>query len=117
MSEPIAATVLILGLALCVGPLVLAVRARRPVWIALSALWLLISLVPLSAFASPELTYWAAWARCGHQPAIASNFAARYSYDLPGDSNYGPSLFVAAYFCTTTQAEDAGYHRGLGQAK
>jgi hypothetical protein len=103
------------GLAICAGPLVFAIRARRRIWIAASAAWLLISLVPLSAFAIPEVTYWAAWARCGHQPVIASNFAAAYSYDIPGDFDYGPSLFASAYFCTASQAEQAGYHRGLGR--
>jgi hypothetical protein len=98
VSEVIAAAVLVVAIVVCWGPMVMAIRAGRRLWIALSAVWLLLTLIPLGAFAIPELTYWAAWARCGKQPAIASNFAAGDWYDLPGDIGYGPSIFAAAYF-------------------
>jgi hypothetical protein len=114
MSEAVAAAALLLGIAICGGPLILAIRGRRRIWIVLSAIWLLLSLVPMAAFAVPEVSYWVAWARCGQQPAIASNFAAGDWYDLPGDYNYGPSLFDAGYYCNAAAAERAGYHRGLG---
>ena len=117
VSELPAGVAIVVGLTLCAGPLVLAIRNRRKLWIALGAAWLIIGLLPLSLFAIPEITYWAAWARCGQQPAIASNFAAGDWYDLPGDYAYGPSIFTSAYFCNAQQAEKAGYHRGLGPIK
>ncbi|HVC99554.1 MAG TPA: hypothetical protein VNG93_00195 [Candidatus Dormibacteraeota bacterium] len=117
MTELLAAAFLLLGLVACLSPLYLAIRARRRLWIALGAAWLLLALLPLMAFAIPEVTYWAAWARCGSQPAIASNFAAGDWYDLPGDIGYGPSLFASGYYCSARDAERAGYHRGLGPAR
>ena len=55
--------------------------------------------------------YLVAWARCGHRPAIASSFAASYTYRLPGDLDYGPNLFDDSYPCSAKGAEAAGYHR------
>ena len=51
-----------------------------------------------------------AYVRCGHQPIEASRFAAGDSYQLPGDSGYGPNLW-AEYFCSETDARAAGFHR------
>jgi hypothetical protein len=75
VNEVLAAGFLLLGLVACLSPLYLAIRARRRLWIALGAIWLLLSVVPLMAFAIPEVTYWATWARCGNQPAGLAQLA------------------------------------------
>jgi hypothetical protein len=55
--------------------------------------------------------YLVAWARCGHRPAVATDFAASYMYMVPGDPNYGPHVFDSRYPCSAEAAEAAGYHR------
>ena len=47
---------------------------------------------------------------CGSPPVSASDFAASFSYELPGDEGYGPGPFQQ-YFCTENQAQSAGYRR------
>ena len=60
---------------------------------------------------------WVVWLNqariCGHQPVIASKFAAGYSYSLPGEPHYQPGLFpvfAPVYFCTEGEALGRGYH-------
>lgn len=84
-------------------------RALAVAWaVATVPPYALVALVPDTAFA-------ANWAKCGSLPVAASNFAAGDWYDLPGDTDYGPSVFVTQYFCSAGEAERAGYHRGLGR--
>lgn len=47
---------------------------------------------------------------CGKPPISASDFAASFSYEIPGDEGYGPGLFQK-YFCTEDAARNAGYRR------
>lgn len=46
--------------------------------------------------------------RCGQLPVAATNFAAAYTFELPGEKGYGPSIFNQ-YFCTRKEAEHAGF--------
>ena len=49
--------------------------------------------------------------RCGRQPVEATNFAAAYSYDLPGDREYSYfPILVTSYYCTEAEAKKAGYN-------
>jgi hypothetical protein len=73
--------------------------------------------VPIALLLTAPLTVpWAVWLNqvglCGHQPVIASDFAAGYSYALPGDPDYQPGFFpfMPTYFCTEDQAKAHGYH-------
>ncbi|MDO8335286.1 MAG: hypothetical protein Q7T74_00695, partial [Candidatus Saccharibacteria bacterium] len=50
-------------------------------------------------------------AKCGGLPVESSNFAASFSYNLPGDKAYGIQPLSYYEFCTATQAENEGYHR------
>lgn len=77
----------------------------------------LIGLYVLSLF----IPYFAAYSwypiyfvKCGGQPVLASDFAAGYTYDAPGDRYY--SVFATDhFFCSTQEAEAAGYrHNTLG---
>lgn len=68
----------------------------------------------LFASGSGYLGYGLAFVRCGgHQPVIASNFAAAHSYILPGEKFYSPSVF-SEYFCTQIEAEKAGFRPQAG---
>ncbi len=49
------------------------------------------------------------YARCGHQPVVASRFAAGNEYILPSQSGYGPNMF-SEYYCTEAEANAAGFH-------
>ena len=55
------------------------------------------------------LPFLAATIKCGHLPVIASDFAASYSYTLPGHNGYFPSIFNR-YFCSEAEAQAAGYN-------
>lgn len=49
--------------------------------------------------------------QCGGLPVESSNFAASYSYKLPGDRDYGLNPFGYYEFCTAAEAEREGYSR------
>jgi hypothetical protein len=107
------------GLLLWLGPLVAAGRRRpRSTWLfGVAVVWALLAAGPvLLVDVVPQGAFLATWIRCGREPAIASNFAAGDWYDLPGDMDYGPTLFSSGFYCTAADAERAGYHRGLGPA-
>lgn len=54
--------------------------------------------------------YFIAYFRCGAKaPIAATNFAASWSYRLPGERGYGPHPFNNKYYCTQAEAEQAGY--------
>jgi hypothetical protein len=79
---------------------------------------LLLGIVAVLLVTSPVTVAWAAWlvadARCGGPPVAATRFAAADTYDLPGDSNYGPGVFpiiLPDYYCTKADAEAHGFHR------
>jgi hypothetical protein len=81
-------------------------------WIAALAAWVVLVCLPVIGFLDGAyIAFEVATIRCGHQPAIATEFAAGYTYELPGDPGYGPSLFKATFYCTAGEAEAAGYHR------
>jgi hypothetical protein len=63
------------------------------------------------------LPYSIAFARCLKPPILASTFAASYSYEMPGDSTYGPGPFISAYYCSPSEAEAAGFQRTPFQNK
>jgi hypothetical protein len=74
--------------------------------------WAVLAGVPyLFLFGVPWTFFLLNTARCARLPAVATNFAAAYSYALPGDYDYGAGPFDSAYFCTAAEAERAGYHR------
>ena len=86
------------------GLLVWAVRRRgigrwRAIWIGALAVWCLIWIPIALLLASPFIAFEVATIQCGRQPAIATNFAAAYSYEMPGDLDYGPSIFSSGYYC------------------
>ena len=80
----------------------------------------LIILIPVAIVllaTTPYTVPWAIWLNevrtCGHQPVVASDFAAGYWYALPGDPHYQPGYFplvMPTYFCTEDQAREHGYH-------
>lgn len=84
---------------------------RRVIWLAALAAWLAITVPITWVFGAPYLTFELATFRCGHQPVVATNFAADYRYSRPGDPDYGPTLFATTYYCSSSDAEAAGYHR------
>jgi hypothetical protein len=88
-----------------------ATLKRRVVWLAVLCGWLAISVPFFWIFDSPYVTFEAATIKCGHEPVIATNFAAGYSYTLPGDAGYGPNMFNNTYYCSAADAEAAGYRR------
>lgn len=71
--------------------------------------WILIFLIVLNLFTG-VLSYGFMTVRCGHLPITASTFASDYHYYTPGQSGYGPSMFHNAYFCSTEEAEKAGFN-------
>lgn len=83
-------------------------QSKRPAYIALIVL--LGSLVFLAGIGSGVLQYSLAAVGCMKAPVAASSFMAGYSYDLPGDSGYGPSPFNE-YYCSEQEAIKAGFHR------
>lgn len=107
-------TVLSIGVAALALWLTLRQRTRRGrlIGLAVLAIWLALSVPIAWTFDSPYVSYELAVNQCGHQPVIATNFAAGYTYDLPGDAGYGPSIFNNTYYCTAAEAEAAGYRRG-----
>lgn len=88
-------------------------RKRRLFGLVLLAVWLAIGVPIMWEFDSPYVRYEQAVIACGHQPVIATNFAAGYTYDLPGDPGYGPGIFSDTYYCSAKDAEAAGYRRFL----
>jgi hypothetical protein len=83
----------------------------RRVWIGVLAAWIVICIPVFWIVDSPYLGFEIATVQCGRQPAIATNFAAADSYEMPGDLDYGPSIFSSGYYCSAAEAEAAGYHR------
>lgn len=69
-------------------------------------------LVVLGGLGSGKLQYGIAYVRCGGAPIEASRFMASYSYSLPTDSTYRPSIF-SEYFCTEAEAQKKGFHRSV----
>lgn len=88
-----------------------ATSARRAIWVGVLVVWVVVSVPITWVFGGPYLRFELATIQCGHQPAIATNFAAAHRYSLPGDFDYRPSLFADTYYCTASDAEAAGYRR------
>jgi hypothetical protein len=84
---------------------------RRVIWLAALAAWLAISLPIMRLLAWPYVTFELATLQCGHQPVVATNFAAGHRYTRAGDPDYGPSFLANTYYCSPSDAEAAGYHR------
>lgn len=84
---------------------------RRIIGLGILAVGLAVSVPIAWEFDSPYIRYQQAVIACGHPPVIATNFAAGYTYDLPGDPGYGPNIFNDRYYCSTNDAEAAGYRR------
>jgi hypothetical protein len=57
---------------------------------------------------SGVLQYTFATIRCMSTPVAASDFMAGYTYELPGEKGYGPSIFNK-YYCTEQGAKNAGF--------
>ena len=49
--------------------------------------------------------------RCGRQPIAVSDFAASYSYRLPGDATYRRDSLFQDYVCSEAEARRKGYER------
>jgi hypothetical protein len=88
-----------------------ATLKRRLIGIGALAIWLAVSVPIVWQFDSPYVRYEQAVIVCGHQPVIATSFAAGYTHDLPGDPGYGPGMFSNTYHCSAKDAEAAGYRR------
>lgn len=71
-----------------------------------------LALVLLAGLGNGYLQYSVAYVACGGRPISASSFAASYSYELPGESGYGPRVFNR-YFCTEQQAKAAGFRHSV----
>lgn len=69
----------------------------------------LVLLLLIIGVVSGQISYMTAYVKCGTAPINATKFAASRSYFLPGEQGYGPSPYNSAYFCTQTEAEEAGY--------
>ncbi len=80
-------------------------------WLIALVVSLVINLPVVAWYDLPVAGFFVATAQCGHQPVIVSNFAAGYSYYLPGDADYGPGLFQDQYVCSEADARAAGYRR------
>ncbi len=72
--------------------------------------WLVLSYVGISILDGPFIGFELAAIRCGHEPVIASEFAASYSYQLPGDPDYKPAIFADTFFCSAAEAQAGGYN-------
>ncbi|GGS62745.1 hypothetical protein GCM10010176_001010 [Nonomuraea spiralis] len=48
--------------------------------------------------------------RCGGLPVVATGLAASMSYNVPGDEDYGVTLFDGPFFCTEKEAKAADFH-------
>ncbi len=79
---------------------------------------LLLGIVAVLLVTSPVTIAWAMWlaadAGCGGPPVAASRFAGADTYDLPGDSNYGPGVFpivLPEYYCSEADAKAHGFKR------
>ncbi len=68
-----------------------------------------ILLVLFSPYVFSYLKYDYYYLRCGGSPVMATDFAASYTYKLPGQSGYKPTIFDE-YYCTEAQAKAAGFH-------
>jgi len=61
------------------------------------------------------ITYWSAYAECGHKPIMLTNKSGQpgtKKYIPPSNPSYSsidPSLTASGYVCTEQQAIDAGY--------
>lgn len=88
---------------------------RRRLMHVLAIVWAVLTFPPYALLILvPDTAFAVNWAQCGGRPpVIASNFAAGDFYELPGDYEYGPSIFASAYYCSAAEAEHAGYHRGI----
>lgn len=51
--------------------------------------------------------------KCGGLPVVATDFAAAYTYDKPGDRFYSVSYFTSHYFCNESEAQAAGYRHNV----
>jgi hypothetical protein len=79
--------------------------------------WLVITVLIALGLSAPLSVPWAIWLNevriCGHEPVIATDFAAGYSYALPGDPHYyDPGIFpllTPRYFCTEDEAKAHSY--------
>lgn len=47
--------------------------------------------------------------KCGGLPVVANDFAAAYTYKIPGDTQYAVTPFTT-YFCSEDEAKRAGFH-------
>jgi hypothetical protein len=88
-------------------------RSRRAM-----RLILLLAIFAVLLVTSPVTVAWAIWAgavaRCGGPPVVANSFAAADTYDLPGQSGYGPGIFpiiLPEYYCTEADARAHGFRK------
>lgn len=84
-------------------------RYRKPLIIAstIVAIYVILLFIPGIA---PYAQYPLYLVKCGGMPIAASNFAAGYDYQRPGDAGYEITPFTNRYFCTEGEAQAAGYH-------
>ena len=99
--------------ALVAAAVLLATRWKARPWLKAATVALaMVILLPVTLVVGfPAATWGLNAARCGRRPAIASTFAAAYSYSLPGDDDYFPSILNNTYFCTAQEAEKGGFNR------
>jgi hypothetical protein len=70
---------------------------------------------------TPVAVLYGPWAymtlRCRHQPVAISDFAASYSYRLPGDQGYRRGSLLQDYVCSEAEAKRRGYERADEEAE
>lgn len=70
------------------------------------ALYLTALFVP---FIAPFARYPIYFIKCGGRPVVATDFAAAYTYRVPGSDDYGVDSLVTDFFCTEAEAQSAGF--------
>ncbi|MHB8508081.1 MAG: hypothetical protein ACYDGR_05450 [Candidatus Dormibacteria bacterium] len=105
--------VLLVCAALVAAVVLLVTRRKARPWLKTATIALaLVILLPVTLVVGYPAAAWGVnVVRCGRRPAIASRFAAAYSYSLPGDDDYFPSILNNTYFCTAREAEKGGFNR------
>jgi hypothetical protein len=72
------------------------------------AVVLIVVAVPVASAIYPLLQYGFYYVKCGHQPVKASNFAAGYTYTMPGSARYA-EYHANVYFCSEQEAISHGF--------
>ncbi|MFC5818178.1 hypothetical protein [Nonomuraea harbinensis] len=102
----------LLALAYILGLIPLALIGLAPDWLRALVTAMVMYVI---ALVTPLTTAMASFPihviRCGGLPLVATNFAAAYSYRMPGSDFYVVTPLDSRFFCTEDEARAARYHR------